>query len=53
MTLFQGPDAVPRTAASRLADVMDAFGAVGDRAAGNPPGMARRKAAAAMSITRA
>ncbi len=53
MTLFQDPDAVPRTAASRLADVLDAFGAVGDRAAGNPPGTARRKAAAAASIARA
>ncbi|HEY8322517.1 MAG TPA: HD domain-containing phosphohydrolase [Candidatus Baltobacteraceae bacterium] len=53
MTLFQDPDAVPRTAASRLADVLDAFGAVGDRAAGNAPGTARRKAAAAASIARA
>jgi len=53
MTLFQDPDAVPRTAASRLADVLDAFGAVGDRAAGNAPGTARRKAAAAVSIARA
>lgn len=53
MTLFQDPDAVPRTAASRLADVLDAFGAVGDRAAGNAAGTARRKAAAAASIARA
>jgi response regulator RpfG family c-di-GMP phosphodiesterase len=53
MTLFQDPDAVPRTAAARLADVLDAFGAVGDRAAGNAAGTSRRKAAAAASIARA
>ncbi len=53
MTLFQDPDAVPRTAAERLGDVLDAFAAVGDRAARNAPGLSRRKAAAAAAIARA
>jgi len=52
MTLFQDPDAVPRTAAARLADVLDAFAAAGDLAARNAPGTSRRKAVAAASLAR-
>lgn len=52
MTLFQDPDAVPRTPSQRLGDVLEAFAAAGDLAARNAPGTARRKAAAAASLAR-
>ncbi len=50
MTLFQDTGGDPRAAAAQLADVLALYGAVGDAAAGNPPGFAARKAACAYSL---
>lgn len=52
MTLFQNTGGDPRASATRLADVLAVYGAIGDAACGNPPGFALRKAAAAVSLAR-
>jgi response regulator RpfG family c-di-GMP phosphodiesterase len=52
MTLFQDTGGDPRASATRLADVLAVYGAIGDAACGNPPGFAQRKAAAAVSLAR-
>ncbi|MBV8583913.1 MAG: hypothetical protein JO241_07940 [Candidatus Eremiobacteraeota bacterium] len=52
MTLFQDTGGDPRGAASQFADVLTAYGAIGDAACGNPPGLARRKASTAVSLAR-
>ncbi|MDE2482959.1 MAG: hypothetical protein KGN02_12320 [bacterium] len=50
MTLFQDTAGDPRAARASLADVLAWYGAVGDAAAGNPPGFALRKASVAVSL---
>lgn len=52
MTLFQDTGGDPRTSATRLADLLALYGAIGDAACGNPPGFALRKAAVAVSLAR-
>ncbi len=52
MTLFQDTGGDPRASATRLADVLAVYGAIGDAASGNPPGFAARKAAVAVSLAR-
>ena len=50
MTLFQDTAGDPRAARASFADVLAWYGAVGDAAAGNPPGFALRKASVAVSL---
>lgn len=52
MTLFQDTGGDPRASATRLADVLAVYGAIGDAACGNPPGFALRKATAAVSLAK-
>ncbi|HTU83586.1 MAG TPA: HD domain-containing phosphohydrolase [Candidatus Acidoferrales bacterium] len=52
MTLFLDTGGDPRAGAAQLADVLALYGALGDAAAGNPPGFAARKAAAAAALAR-
>ncbi|HZY98916.1 MAG TPA: HD domain-containing phosphohydrolase, partial [Candidatus Baltobacteraceae bacterium] len=52
MALFLDAGGDPRASATRLADVLAVYGAIGDAAFGNPPGFALRKATAAVSFAR-
>ncbi|MEO9263828.1 MAG: HD domain-containing phosphohydrolase [Candidatus Baltobacteraceae bacterium] len=50
MTLFQDASGDPRAATAKLADVLSWYGALGDAAAGNPPGFCVRKASIAVAL---
>jgi len=52
VALFQGGSGDPRTAAERLGDLLEWYGAVGDLASGNPRGFATRKASLAHALAR-